>query len=155
MNWITLALIAATITVTLASAESAFADDKVVKQLTLDDVFGQSLPSIKEAKVIGELKKLEEQVGIKIGEKEITKKSSIVQELLQTYDELLDPSVMAEIKNGDVKRAHDIVKMHTEKIKDVTEITPTNNIQKNGITGSVNSLNQFIPKQLSMLDIFG
>jgi hypothetical protein len=155
MNWITLALIAATITIALASTESAFADDKVVKQLTLDDVFGQSLPSIKETKMIDELKKLEEQVGIKIDEQEITKKSSIVQELLQTYDELLDPSVMDEIKKGDIERAHNIVKAHTEKVKDVVKITPTNNIQKDGIAGSVSSLNNFIPKQLNMLDIFG
>lgn len=158
MNWITLVLVATIMTVMLVSTEPSYAtkeDNKIAKQLTLAEVFVTNNPSIKEVKTIDELTNLEQTIGIKVTEEEIAEKSNIVQELLKTYDDLLEPSVIAEIQNGDVEHAHNIVKTHTEKISDVLKITPSKSSQKDGIVGSVSNLNHFIPKQLNMLDIFG
>ncbi|MGQ0605377.1 MAG: hypothetical protein ACT4OD_00270 [Candidatus Nitrosotenuis sp.] len=102
MNWITLIVVVSVIATTFAGVESSYAikdeGSKIVaKQLTLEDVFSKNQISFKEKKALDELKKLEQNVGIKITEEEITKKSGIVQELLATYDYLLDPSVMSDI----------------------------------------------------------
>ena len=117
-------------------------------------MFEKSNPSIKEAKIINDLKDLGQIGGVQATEEDIAKKSNIVQELLQTYDELLDPKIISEIQNGEITNAHNIVIKHTEKVSDVVKILPSKN-SKDGIVGSVSSLNQLIPKQIGMHDIFG
>ena len=166
MNWTALTLIVAIAVVLIGSAPSytAKVDNKatkqstsnanIAKQLTLQDVFEKSNPSIKEAKIINDLKDLSQVAGVQTTEEDITKKSHIVQELLKTYDELLDPKIISEIQNGEITNAHNIVIKHTEKVSDVVKILPNKN-SKDGIVGSVSSLNQLIPKQKSMHDLFG
>lgn len=166
MNWIALTLIVAMVVILIGTTPSyaVKVDNKaikqitsnanVAKQLTLQDVFVKSNPSIKEAKIINDLKDLSQVAGVQATEEDIAKKSHIVQELLQTYDELLDPKIISEIQNGEITNAHNIVIKHTEKVSDVVKILPSKN-SKDGIVGSVSSLNQLIPKQKSMHDLFG
>lgn len=166
MNWIALTLIVAMAVVLIGTTPSYAikVDNKaikqitsnanVAKQLTLQDVFVKSNPSIKEAKIINDLKDLSQVAGVQVTEEDIAKKSNIVQELLQTYDELLDPKIISEIQNGEITNAHNIVIKHTEKVSDVVKIFPSKN-SKDGIVGSASSLNQLIPKQKSMHDLFG
>lgn len=166
MNWIALTLIVAmaVILIGITPSYAVKVDNKaikqitsnanVAKQLTLQDVFVKSNPSIKEAKIINDLKDLSQVAGVQATEEDIAKKSHIVQELLQTYDELLDPKIISEIQNGEITNAHNIVIKHTEKVSDVIKILPGKN-SKDGIVGSVSSLNQLIPKQKSMHDLFG
>ena len=137
-----------------ATADSD-AQKTIAKQITLNDLLEDDSAKFTqdETKVIeDELVRLhEESTGLQVSKKQIHNKVGIINSLFSLYDELLQPSVISEIKHGEVEHAYSIVKSYNHVFNEME--LDSDSLMNKGSIGTVENLNNLVPKQLSIYDL--